>query len=92
MVPPMGSAEVWLGEDEAGWGTLSVAPNPAEPGKVEKTVVETELGDYRLYYANVRDAVNGVGELAVSAEAGFETIRALELARVSSKEGRSIAF
>jgi scyllo-inositol 2-dehydrogenase (NADP+) len=91
-VPPMGSSEVWLGEDEALWGTLTVAPVLSDPGNVVKTVVKTEPGDYRLYYANVRDAINGTAELEVSAEAGFEVIRALELARVSSKEGRSVAF
>ncbi len=91
-VPRLGSAEVWLGEDQSLWGTLAIAPVPDDPAKVEKSLVETEPGDYRLYYANVRDAINGAAELEVSAEAGFETIRALELARNSSREGRSVTF
>jgi predicted dehydrogenase len=91
-VPAMGSAEVWLEEDRAHWGTLTVAPVLAEPGKLETTVMMTEAGDYRNYYANVRDAILGEGELAVPSEAGFEVLRILELARESSREGRTIAL
>jgi scyllo-inositol 2-dehydrogenase (NADP+) len=64
----------------------------AEPGKLEKTVVMTEPGDYRNYYANVRDAIRGDADLAVPAEAGFEVVRILELARESSLEERTVAF
>jgi predicted dehydrogenase len=91
-VPAMGSHEVWLEEDREHWGTLTLAPIPANPGDLEKTVVITEPGDYRNFYANVRDAIHGTAELAVPAEAGFETVRALELARVSSREGRTVRF
>jgi scyllo-inositol 2-dehydrogenase (NADP+) len=91
-VPEMGSAEVWLEEDREHWGTLTVAPVLAEPGKLEKTVVMTEPGDYRNYYANVRDAIRGDADLAVPAEAGFEVVRILELARESSLEERTVAF
>ena len=52
----------------------------------------TEPGDYRPFYANVRDAVSGVGELEVKAEAGLEAIRLLEVARRSSVEGRTLQF
>jgi scyllo-inositol 2-dehydrogenase (NADP+) len=90
-VPRMGSPEKWLAEKEEFWGTLTVAPVPANPGELVKTVVETELGDYRPFYANVRDAINGEAQLAVPTEAGFEVVHLLELARVSSKEGRSVA-
>ena len=55
-------------------------------------MVMTEPGDYRPFYANVRDAVNGAAELAVPAEAGLDAIRLLELARQSSVEGRTLAF
>ena len=89
-VPRMGAAEVWLGEEEKAWGTVTVAPEPSEPGKLDRRVVETELGDYRGFYASVRDAVLGKAELAVTAEDGFRVIRMLELARVSSAEGRTV--
>jgi len=89
-VPPMGDAREWLGEPEAAWGTLVVAPDQAEPGILVRTKVPTELGDYRGFYANVRDAILGTGKLAVSSEDGFRVIRLLEMARVSSAEGRTL--
>jgi predicted dehydrogenase len=52
--------------------------------------VKTELGDYRLYYANVRDAINGVAQLAVTPEDGYRTVRLLEMARESSAAGRTL--
>jgi predicted dehydrogenase len=88
-VPRMGEGD-WLAEDEAHWGTLTVAPVPADPGTLVTTPVKTEFGDYRGYYANVRDAINGVAPLAVSPEDGYRVIRLLELARESSAEGRTL--
>jgi scyllo-inositol 2-dehydrogenase (NADP+) len=84
-VPRMGAGE-WLAEPEAEWGTLTVAPVPADPGTLTRTKVKTELGDYRLYYANVRDAINGTAKLAVTPEDAYRTIRLLEMARESSLE------
>ncbi len=91
-VPKMGEPGVWLEEDKALWGTLTLAPDAEDPKRLETTVIMTEPGDYRPFYANVRDAVNGVAELAVPAEAGLEAIRLLELARLSSVEGRTVEF
>jgi scyllo-inositol 2-dehydrogenase (NADP+) len=89
-VPPMGSGDAWLGEDAAAWGTLTVAPVPADPGTLVKREVHTERGDYRGFYANVRDAINGVAEQAVTAEDGYRVIRLLEMARESSAAGRTL--
>jgi predicted dehydrogenase len=89
-VPRMGDAREWLGEPESAWGTLVVAPDPNQPGELRRTTVKTEPGDYRGYYANVRDAINGTGELAVTPEDGYRVIRLLELARQSSAEGRTL--
>ena len=88
-VPRMGEG-VWLQEGEEAFGTLTLAPVPAEPGTLMASKVRTEPGDYRLYYANVRDAITGAGKLIVPAEEGFTVIRLLELARVSSNEGRTV--
>jgi predicted dehydrogenase len=88
-VPRLGEGE-WLQEDEEAYGTLTIAPVPAEPGTLMASKVKTELGDYRLYYANVRDAITGAGKLAVPTAEGFTVVRLLELARVSSKEGRTV--
>ena len=88
-VPRMGEGE-WLAEPEANWGTLTVAPNPAEPATLTRTRIRTELGDYRLYYSNVRDAIRGTATLAVTPEDGYRTIKLLELARQSSREQRTL--
>ena len=90
-LPKQGSLEVWLQEGESAWGTLTVAPNPTAPEKLVESRVKTELGDYRRFYANVRDAILGVASLALTAEDGFRVIRLLELARLSSAEGRTLA-
>ena len=88
-VPRLGEGD-WLGEDEAHWGALTVAPVPADPTTLVKTPVKTEFGDYRGYYANVRDAINGAGKLAVTPEDGYRVIRLLEMARESSAQRRTL--
>ena len=86
-VPVQGSQQVWLQEDESAWGTLTVAPNPADPATLVTRHVKTEPGDYRGFYANVRDAILGTSPLAVTPEDGFRVIKLLELARESSSKG-----
>ena len=88
-VPRMGEGD-WLGEPESAWGTLTTAPDPANPATLVKQPVKTANGDYRLYYANVRDAINGDATLAVTPEDGYRVIRLLELARQSSAECRTL--
>lgn len=68
-------------EPEAAWGKLYL--DGAEPQSVE-----TEAGDYRGLYANVRDALLGTGKLAVTPEQAWRTTRLIELARESSRQGR----
>ena len=82
-VPRQGEGE-WFADPEENWGTLTVAPDPADPAKLTRTRIQTELGDYRLYYANVRDAIRGAAPLAVTPEDGYRTIKLMELARLSS--------
>ena len=89
-LPKLGSPDVWLQENESAWGALTIAPNPAAPEKLVETKVKTELGDYRGFYANVRDAILGVAPLALTAEDGYRVIRLLELARQSSADGRTL--
>jgi predicted dehydrogenase len=80
----------WLAEPESAWGTLTVAPVLADPGNLVRTKVKTELGDYRGYYANVRDTINGVAKLAVTPEDGYRTVRLLEMARESWAAGKTL--
>jgi scyllo-inositol 2-dehydrogenase (NADP+) len=91
-VPRIGeeAGHVWLQETEEHWGTLTVAPNPADPANLTRTRIKTEPGDYRLYYANVRDAINGAAELAVKPEDGYRVVKLLEMARESSEEQRTL--
>lgn len=89
-VPRVGTPGVWLQEEPSAWGTLTVATNPADPTNQMHRDVKTELGDYRGFYASVRDAILGVAPLTVSSEDGFRVIRLLELAQISSKEGRTV--
>jgi len=86
-VPRMGTPGTWLQEEESAWGTLTIAPNPADPGNLLTRSVKTELGDYRGYYANVRDAINGDAPLAVTPEDGYRVIKLLEMARESWEKG-----
>ncbi len=88
-VPPMGEDD-WLPEPASAWGTLTLAPDPAQPATLTHTQVETEPGDYRLFYASVRDAIFGLASLAVPAEQGFRVVRLLELARQSSQQRRTL--
>ncbi len=70
--------EGWGVEDPARWGTLTL------PGETRQ--IPTETGDYRGFYENVRDAIHGKAELAVTAEQATRVIRVLELARESSNQ------
>lgn len=89
-VPPVGDPRDWLSEPEEAWGTLVIAPDPANPGDLTRTKVKTQPGDYRGFYASVRDAILGNAALPVSSEDGYRVIRLLELARQSSAEGRAL--
>jgi scyllo-inositol 2-dehydrogenase (NADP+) len=70
-------------EPESQWGELYLA---GEKGETVKTV-RTAAGDYRGLYANVRDAILGVGKLEVTAENALRTTRLIELCRESSASG-----
>ncbi len=90
-VPRMGAEEVWLEEDEAAWGELVTAADPEQrPGDLQRRRVKTVQGDYRAFYAGVRDAVLGKGGPPVTAEDGWRVLRLIEMARQSSDEGRRV--
>ncbi len=75
----------WGEELEEQWGTLAVEGEGTAK-------VKTEAGDYRGFYANVRDAIVQGTQLAVTAEQGVRVIRVIELAHQSSAEGRRIPW
>ena len=87
-VPRLGADEVWLDEDPREWGELVVAPDPARPKELDRETVPTLPGDYRGFYASVRDAILGRAPLPVTGEDGWRVLRLIELARESSVTGQ----
>jgi scyllo-inositol 2-dehydrogenase (NADP+) len=75
----------WGEEGEELWGTLSLV---GEPG----VKVKTERGDYRGFYANVRDAIEKKTPLEVTPEQALRTMRAVVLAHKSSRERRTVEW
>ena len=77
------NAMPWGEEPESDWGLLKLDDG-------SETRVRTDPGDYRDYYANVRDAVLGKAPIAVPGVDAWRTARIIELARQSSEEGRTL--
>jgi scyllo-inositol 2-dehydrogenase (NADP+) len=73
----------WGDEAESLWGTLKLADGT-------ESRIRTQPGDYRCYYANVRDAILGDAPIAVPATDAWRTARIIELARQSAAEGRTL--
>ncbi len=78
----------WGRETPDRWGTLTRATSDG----LAREQVETEAGDYRRYYENVRDAMLGLAAPAVTAHQALDVIRLLELALESSRLGRTVAW
>jgi scyllo-inositol 2-dehydrogenase (NADP+) len=75
----------WGVEAEEIWGTLSVVGEPS-------VKVKTERGDYRGFYANVRDAIEKKAEFEVTPQQALRTMRAVILAHKSSRERRTVEW
>jgi scyllo-inositol 2-dehydrogenase (NADP+) len=80
----------WLPEPETSWGTLTLGTRLTEPVELSRNPYPSVTGDYRLFYANVRDVIRGKAQLIVTAADGYRVIRLLELALQSSKEQRTL--
>lgn len=73
----------WGLESEGQWGTLTrVGEKPRK--------IKTERGDYRGFYANVRDAIAKGTTLDVTPEQALRTMRGILLAHKSSRERRTV--
>lgn len=77
----------WGQEPAANWGTLKV---DVEGGMVTRPVTPIP-GDYRLYYAGVRDALLAKGPVPVTALDAWRVARILEWAVLSSKQRCDVA-
>jgi scyllo-inositol 2-dehydrogenase (NADP+) len=78
----------WGEEAEEDWGVITTI----EDDVAVKRSVPPANSDYRDYYANVRDAMLGRAELAVTPEYALQAMRVLELARESSRKRCTIAW
>lgn len=76
----------WGKEPENIWGRLITEHN----GIKINAVVESENGDYREYFTNLRDAILGKTELVIKPEEARDVIRIIELAFRSNGENRTI--
>jgi predicted dehydrogenase len=91
--PPLPTAvtpPLWLPNPESEWGTLTTATDTHEPVQLNSRRIPTLPGDYRSYYASVRDALLGLPNEAVTGRDGLRVVRLLELARESSDAGRTL--
>jgi scyllo-inositol 2-dehydrogenase (NADP+) len=81
---------LWFANPESEWGTLTTAADNREPIQLSKRTIPTLPGDYREFYASVRDALLGKENHAVTGQDGLRTLRILEMARQSSNTGRTL--
>jgi predicted dehydrogenase len=76
----------WGQEQSASWGVLYVG---IEGGSVSRPVAAL-AGDYRLYYAGIRDALLGKAPAPVTSLDAWRVARLLEWAAESSEQRREI--
>jgi scyllo-inositol 2-dehydrogenase (NADP+) len=77
----------WGAEPEENWGVLTLLEN----GELIQRRVPSVDCDYRVFYANLRDALLGKARLFVTPEWALDVMHLLELARQSSNERRTIS-
>lgn len=77
-------ADSWGKEKQQSWGLLQSLDGSER--------VETEPGDYRLFYQNVRDAILGKSEIAITHEQMLNVMHGVELARRSSEERGTVKW
>ena len=78
----------WGAEPPEDWGVLTIAENDT---MVRRNIPSASC-DYRDYYSNVRDAILGSAELAVSPEYALKVMRVLEMAQESSRKRCTIPW
>jgi scyllo-inositol 2-dehydrogenase (NADP+) len=79
----------WGAEPEENWGVLTLAD---AAGTTTQRRIPSHTGDYRDYYANVRDVLLGKAVPAVTSQQALDVMRALDLARESSAARRTILW
>ena len=89
-VPPQDSNEDWLTESPAHWGTLTTAPDPAQPADLRSRPVPTERCDYRRFYEAVAAALHHGTPPPATARDAVRVARLLDLAHESSRSGATL--
>jgi scyllo-inositol 2-dehydrogenase (NADP+) len=79
----------WGAEPEENWGILTFAD---AAGATEQRRIPSHTGDYRDFYANVRDVLLGRATPAVTLSQALDVMRGLELARESSAKRCTIPW
>ena len=80
-------SESWVLEKEENWGELTIA----EAGTTRTSKVASK-GDWREFYANVRDALLGKAELLITPQQALDVMVALELAAESNARGCAVPW
>lgn len=91
-VPALESNTPWLPEGVSQWGTLTLAPDPAQPKQFTRVTVPTRPGDYRGFYLNVAAAILGEAAPAVTPQDAIRVARTIALARESSRRGCTLPW
>ncbi len=78
----------WGAEPEENWGLLALSDGT----KTTHRRIPSGIGDYRDYYANVRDVLLGQAQPAVTLAQALDVMRVLELARESNAERCTIRW
>jgi scyllo-inositol 2-dehydrogenase (NADP+) len=78
----------WGAEPEENWGVLTIPVGES----FEHRRIRSASCDYRDYYANVRDAILGRANLAVTPEYALDVMRMLELARSSGERRCTLSW
>jgi predicted dehydrogenase len=80
-------SESWDLEKEENWGEVTLIEN----GEARKKKIPSH-GDWREFYANLRDALLGKAPLLVTPRQAIDVMVALELALESQKAGRTVPW
>jgi scyllo-inositol 2-dehydrogenase (NADP+) len=84
-LPEKGS---WGAESEDNWGLLTLSDGT----NATQRRIPSGTGDYRDFYANVRDVIEDKAKPFVSLQHALDVMRALELCRASSEQWRMLPW
>ena len=78
----------WGAEPEENWGVLTLSDGT----NATQRRIPSGTGDYRDFYANVRDVLEGKAKPFVSLPYALDVMRALEVCRASSDQRRTLPW